>query len=66
MTADVVDLATRCCLGGGWVVATWSSVPTVRPCPVHRADQHARWAGGEFEPRRPVYVEPRAHLAIVK
>lgn len=66
MTGAVVELATRCCLLGGWRLVIDSTIPSVMPCPVHRADQHARWLAGKYQPPRPVYVEPRAHLAIIR
>lgn len=56
----------RCCLLGGWRLVVDAVIPTVAPCPVHRADQHARWAAGEYQPRRPVYGPSRAHLAVVQ
>lgn len=36
----------RCCVFG-WVVVDHGSV---RPCEVHRPEQHRRWVAGEYRP----------------
>lgn len=65
MTPGTVTKA-RCCIPGGWVVLAWATIPLVRPCPVHRPEQHQRWAAGEYQPSQPVEAEWHGRLALVR